>query len=226
MPDGEHCILLHLEAPVDQSSGFDPKSLEAYKDALHRYVWEALDPLAVEGGFQVVHDRWVFEVDDPAGGSHPTDVILGGLDPRVFTRILGQWSAFPLQAALESASGVPDDVEGYRPEDIERLWAQETEVDHAFSEASMAARRAGFEAEDDLNTPPWAFDAHLAKKQAQGFYEFDTRFFSLAHSSSKLTRPQLLEVQEHPESYALVFVPVDAGKRWSRVGHRRVGTLA
>lgn len=226
MPDREHCVLLHLETPVDQSSGFDAKSLEEYKEALHRYVWESLDALSVDGGFKVVHDRWVFEVDDPAGGSHATDTVFGGLDPRLFGRLLDKWSRVPLQAALSSAAVVPGDVAGCRPEDIERTWSDAAMVEHAFDDESLAKRRAGFDDSDDLATPPWAFGALLAKKQASGFYEFDSGFFSLAHSSSKVTAEQLEEVKANPANYALVFVPVEAGRLWSRAGHRRVGNTA
>ena len=228
MADREHCILVALEAPVDQSSGFTAASLEAYKESLHRYVWQALAPFSVKGGFHVHAERTVFEVDDPAGGEHATDVVFGGLDPGLFCRLLAHWRALPLRAALAAASYVPPDVPGYLPAEVERAWADGSDVDLAFSPGSLAARTAGFEAENDLRAPAWAREATMARKLAQGYYDFEAGFFSLAHGSSKVTREQVDAVEARPEAYALVFVPVrgPASAPPARDGRRRAAAPA
>ncbi len=208
MHGGEHCILVHLEAPVDQASGFTAESLEAYKDSLHQYVWDALSPLFVNGGFSIPPERWVFEVDDPDGAVHATDVVFGGLDPGLFGRLFAKWRAIPLREALKSASKVPGDAPGFGAGEIEKAWADMSNIDLAFTPASQAEREAGFHDEDDLNSPDWAYDAYIARKQAQGYYDFQAGFFSLVHGSSKVSPEQVSEVEGHAENYALVFVPV------------------
>ncbi len=207
MTGGEHCILVHLEQPVDQKSGFDAPSLEAYKQSLHEYVWQSLDPLMADAQFGVVHERWVFEVDDPAGGSHATDVVFGGLDPGLFGRLFERWRRRPLKAARAHAAEVPGDEPGYGKEDIDAVWADMSNIDRAFSPESLEGRRTWHEVENDLDVPDWEHHARLSKKLASGFYAFDSGFFSLAHGSSKLTPQQLAEVRADPASFALVFVP-------------------
>jgi hypothetical protein len=204
---GEHCILVQLGQPVDQKTGLDVKSLEAYKGRLHAYVWQELEPLAVDGGFHVVPERWVFEVDDPAGGTHATDVVFGGLDPALFRRLFATWRQRPLEAALRAASAVPDGRPGYRRADIEAVWADPSRVIDAFSQESLVDRRRWMEVDDDLNAPEWELDRRAADRLASGFYAYDADFFSLPHGSSKLTHDQVAEVEGHPQSYALVFVP-------------------